>query len=200
MFNPDTYQTGRGAVVLKRVSDLSQALVVTSACLETVGLKSMGLLIISGNAAILAQQLAHAAGAMADENSPAPDSVAITLPDGLDLSAFADLIIDHNLKTSPRNSGKKAFGTYESTLVLADTAATRQQLAIALEKCAEHFVSEAEKLAVVAQTACKSNAARNRNLAKLDSVPFTSFVKVDSDPVKNPRGFFSGIFTGIKNW
>lgn len=200
MFNPDTYQTGRGAVVLKRVSDLSQSLVVTSACLETVGLQSMGLLIVSGNAAILAQQLAHAASAMADENSPAPDSVAITLPDGLDLSAFADLIIDHSLKTSPRNSGKRPFGAYESTLLLADTGASRQELAIALEKCAEHFVGEAEKLAVVAQTACKSNAARNRNLAKLDSVPHTSFVKVDSDPVQNPRGFFSGIFTGIKNW
>ncbi len=197
MFNPEQV---RGAVVLKRVSDLSQALLETSACLETVGLKSMGLLIISGNAAILAHQLANAAKAMADEDQPAPNSVAVTLPDGLDLSAFADLILDHGLKTSPRDSGKRPFGTYESSLELADTGATRQQLAIALEKCAEHFVGEAEKLAVVAQTACKSNAARNRNLAKLDSVPFTSFVKVDSEPVLNPRGFFTGIFNGFKNW
>ena len=200
MFNPDTHQTDRGAVVLKRVSDLSQALVETSACIESVGLKSMGLLIVSGNAAILAHQLAKAAGEMADESAPAPTSVAVTLPDGLDLSAFADLILDHGLKTSHRSSGNKPFGAYESNLELADTEATRQQLAIALEKCAEHFVSEAEKIAVVAQTACKSNAARNRNLAKLDSVPHTSFVKADSEPVLNPRGFFTSIFNGFKNW
>lgn len=196
----NTTEPGRGAIVLKRVSDLAQVLLETSACLETVGLKSMGLLIISGNAAILAKELAVAASLMADENSPAPESLAVTLPDGLDLSAYADLILTHNLKTAPRDSGKRPFGTYESTLVLKDAAATRQQLAIDLEKCAEHYISEAEKLAVVAQTACKSNAARNRNLAKLTSVPFTSFVKVDSEPVKNPRGFFGSIFNGFRNW
>lgn len=195
-----TEQPGRGAIVLKRVSDLAQVLMETSACLETVGLKSMGLLIISGNAAILAKELAEAASLMADENSPAPESLAVTLPDGLDLSAYADLILTHSLKTAPRDSGKRPFGTYESTLVLKDATATRQQLAIDLEKCAEHYISEAEKLAVVAQTACKSNAARNRNLAKLTSVPFTSFVKVDSEPVQNPLGFFSGIFNGFRNW
>ncbi len=197
MFNPEPV---RGAVVLKRVSDLSQALVETPARLETVGLKSMGLLIISGNATILAGQLASAAAAMADENQPAPDSVAVTLPDGLDLSAFADLILDHNLKTSPRNSGQRPFGTYETYLELKDSAATRQQLAIALEKCAEHFIGEAEKLAVVGQTACRANADRKRVLSTLDSVPHTSFVRADSDPVQNPNGFFHSTFTGNKNW
>ena len=196
----NTTEPGRGAIVLKRVSDLAQVLMETSACLETVGLKSMGLLIISGNATLLAKELADAARQMANENSPAPESVAVTLPDGLDLSVYADLMLAHNLKTAPRNSGKRPFGTYESTLVLKDAVATRQQLAIDLEKCAEHFINEAEELAVVAQTACKSNAARNANLAKLDSVPFTSFVKVDSEPVVNPRGFFSGIFNGFRNW
>jgi hypothetical protein len=196
----NTTEPGRGAIVLKRVSDLAQVLMETSACLETVGLKSMGLLIISGNATILAKELAEAASLMADENSPAPQSLSVTLPDGLDLSAYADLILTHNLKTAARDSGKRPFGTYESTLVLKDAAATRQQLAIDLEKCAEHYISEAEKLAVVAQTACKSNAARNRNLAKLNSVPFTSFVKADSEPVQNPRSFFSSIFNGFRNW
>lgn len=192
-----TLEPGRGAVVLKRVGDLSQVLMATSACLEIVGLKSMGLLIISGNAAVLAKELATAAGALADENSPAPESVAVTLPDGLDLSAFADLILDHELKTSPRNSGKRPFGVFESTLELKHTGAARQQLAIAFEKCAEHFIGEAEKLAVIAGTACKSNAARNQALASMDSAPFTSFVKADSAPVINPRSFFTGIF---KNW
>lgn len=195
-------EPGRGAIVLKRVSDLAQVLMETSACLEVVGLKSMGLLIVSGNATLLAKELALAASQMADENSPAPERIAVTLPDGLDLSAYADLMLTHSLKTEARDSGKRPFGTYESTLVLKDAVASRQQLAIDLEKCAEHFINEAEKLAVVAQTACKSNAARNRNLAKLDvtSVPHTSFVKVDSEPVLNPRGFFTGIFSGFKNW
>lgn len=192
-----TLEPGRGAVVLKRVSDLAQALVETSACLEIVGLKSMGLLIISGNAALLAKQLATAATELADENSPAPESVAVTLPDGLDLSAFADLLLDHNLRTSPRESGKRPFGCFESTVELKHTGATRQQLAIAFEKCAEHFIGEAEKLAVVANTAFKSNAARNKALESMSSAPFTSFVKANSEPVVNPRGFFSGIF---KNW
>ncbi|MBA3857677.1 MAG: hypothetical protein C0507_12280 [Cyanobacteria bacterium PR.3.49] len=197
-----TQEPGRGAIVLKRVSDLSQVLLETTACLETVGLKSMGLLIVSGNAAVLAHQLASAAVELADESKAAPDTVAVTLPDGMDLSAFADLILDHKLKTAPRDSGKRAFGTYESMLVISDANASRQQLALAFEKCAEHYIGEAEKLAVVAQTACRSNAARNKALAKvgIDSAPLTSFVKFDSDAVQNPRGFFSGIFNGFRNW
>jgi len=197
-----TQETGRGAVVLKRVGDLSQVLIETTACIDSVGLKSMGLLIISGNAVVLAHQLANAAVDLADESKPAPDTVAVTLPDGLDLSAFATLLIDHKLKTAPRDSGKRPFGTYESTLVLTDANASRQQLALAFEQCAEHYVGEAEKLAVVAQTACRSNAARNKALANagIESVPITSFVKFDSEPVQNPRGFFSGIFNGFRNW
>lgn len=197
-----TQEPGRGAIVLKRVSDLSQVLLETTACLETVGLKSMGLLIVSGNAAVLAHQLATAAADLADENKAAPDSVAVTLPDGMDLSAFADLILDHKLKTAPSNNAKRAFGTYESMLVISDANASRQQLALAFEKCAEHYIGEAEKLAVVAQTACRSNAARAKALANvgMESVPHTSFVKFDSEPVQNPRGFFSGIFNGFRNW
>lgn len=196
----NTTEPGRGAVVLKRVSDLAEVLLQSSACLETVGLKSMGLLIISGNATLLARELATAASQMADENSPAPESISVTLPDGLDLTAFADLVLAHSLKTAPRESGNRHFGVFESTLILKDTSSSRQQLALDLEKCAEHFIDQAEKLAVIAQTAFKSNAARNRNLAKLDSVPYTSFVKADSQPVQNPRGFFSGIFKGFGNW
>lgn len=197
-----TQEPGRGAIVLKRVSDLSQVLLETTACLETVGLKSMGLLIVSGNAAVLAHQLASAAVDLADESKAAPDTVAVTLPDGMDLSAFADLILNHKLKTAPRDSGKRAFGTYESMLVIGDANASRQQLALAFEKCAEHYIGEAEKLAVVAQTACRSNAVRNKALAKvgIDSAPLTSFVKFDSDAVQNPRSFFSGIFNGFRNW
>lgn len=196
MFN----QSVRGASVLKRAGDLSQVLVDTSACLKTVGLQSIGLLIISGNATILAGQLAAAAAALADEDKPAPDSVAVTLPDGLDLSAFADLILDHNLETAQRNSGKRPFGAYESYLVLKNSAATRQQLAIAMEKCAEHFISEAEKLAAAGQIAVRSKADRKRVLSAADSTTHTSFVSADSDPVRNPGGHFQRIFTGNKNW
>lgn len=193
-------EPSRSAVILKRVSDLSQVLIETTACIETVGLKSMGLLIVSGNATLLAHQLATAAAELSDENKSAPDTVALTLPDGLDLSAFADVLLKHKLKTAPRDSGKRPFGAYESTLVLKGAEASRQELAEALETCAEHYIGEAEKLAAVAQTACRSNAARNKVLAKLDSIPHTSFVRFDSEPVKNPKGFFNSIFNGFKNW
>ncbi|HNB24247.1 MAG TPA: hypothetical protein PKZ32_17640 [Candidatus Melainabacteria bacterium] len=108
----NTTEPGRGAVVLKRVSDLAEVLLQSSACLETVGLKSMGLLIISGNATLLARELATAASQMADENSPAPESISVTLPDGLDLTAFADLVLAHSLKTAP---AKAVIGTSASS-------------------------------------------------------------------------------------